>query len=128
MLETGAAPLSVLVVEDDPALRELYRWALRAAGFAVAAVSDGLDALRYLETEKPNAVVLDLDLPRVRGTDVQAELKTGPETRHIPIIVVSGQDTSALNLDDFACILQKPISTDQLVAALRDCLQRHTQG
>ena len=49
MPETGLWQGSVLIVEDDPALRELYRWALRDAGFALVAVSDGLEALRHLE-------------------------------------------------------------------------------
>jgi DNA-binding response OmpR family regulator len=116
----------VLVVEDDPALRELYRTALRAAGFAVVSVEDGLDALRLVDLEKPKAVVLDLDLPRVRGSDVEQELRAHPETHHIPIIVVSGKDTKHLNPKDFACILQKPISPDELVAAVHRCVMRAT--
>src|SRR5687768_11082679 len=50
----------ILVVEDDHALRDLYRYALRAAGYAVVGVEDGLDALRVMESGKPRAVVLDL--------------------------------------------------------------------
>ena len=117
---------SVLIVEDDPALRELYRWALQAAGFAVVAASDGLEALRQLESATPDAVVLDLALPYVAGHDVQQELRAHPETQQIPIIVVSGSDTTQLNTDDFACILRKPISTDELVAAVRRCLHRQS--
>ena len=128
MPETGLWQGSVLIVEDDPALRELYRWALRAAGFAVVAVSDGLEALRHLESAKPDAVVLDLNLPHVSGRDVQQELNASPETRHIPIIVVSGDETDQLNLDDFTCVLRKPISTDELVAAVRRCFERHGRG
>ena len=128
MPETGLWQGSVLIVEDDPALRELYRWALRAAGFAVVAVSDGLEALRHLESAKPDAVVLDLNLPHVSGRDVQQELNASPETRHIPIIVVSGEETDQLNLDDFTCVLRKPISTDELVAAVRRCFERHGRG
>ena len=71
---------SVLIVEDDPALRDLYRWALQAAGFAVVAVSDGLEALRQIESGTPDAVVLDLALPFVAGHDVQQELRRHPET------------------------------------------------
>ena len=116
---------SVLIVEDDPALCDLYRQALLAAGFAIVAVSDGLAALRQLESGTPNAVVLDLALPYVAGRDVQQELRAHPETQQIPIIVVSGSDTGQLNPDDFACILRKPISTDELVETVRRCLKRH---
>ena len=118
----------VLVVEDDPALRALYRAALQAAGFAVVSVEDGLDALRLVELEKPKAVVLDLDLPRVAGRDVEQELRAHPETHHIPIIVVSGKDTQHLDPRDFACILHKPISPDELVAAVHRCLAKTTRS
>jgi DNA-binding response OmpR family regulator len=124
MSAAGVALRYVLVVEDDERLRGLYRAALRAAGFAVVAVEDGLDALHHIDSEKPSAIVLDLDLPRVGGRDVQQEVRAAPETQHIPIIVVSGSDTSDLNPDDFACILRKPIDPEQLIAAVRRCLLR----
>ena len=114
----------VLVVEDDPTLRELYRSTLRAAGYAVVAVADGLDALRRVEHEPPDAVVLDLGLPRLGGRDVQKELRSSPATRYIPIVVVSGSDTSDLALDDFASVLNKPVSGDALVLAVQNCLRR----
>jgi CheY-like chemotaxis protein len=71
---------SVLVVEDDPQLRELFKTVLRAAGYAVVAVEDGADALRRLEHAVPSVVVLDLALPRVDGRDVHRELKSRPDT------------------------------------------------
>ena len=114
----------VLVVEDDAPLRDLYRVALRAAGYAVVAVEDGLDALRRVERGRPDAVVLDLGLPRLGGRDVHRELKASPDTKDIPIVVVSGDDTSDLNPRDFACILKKPTNVDTLIAAVQNCLRR----
>jgi CheY-like chemotaxis protein len=114
----------VLVVEDDPALRELYRSSLRVAGLAVVAVSDGVDALRRVERARPEAVVLDLELPRLNGRDVHRELKSAPDTRNIPIIVVSGNDTSDLNPTDFASVLQKPVSGDALLVAVQNGIRR----
>lgn len=114
----------VLVVEDDPLLRELYRSTLRGAGYAVVAVEDGVDALRRVERNPPDAVLLDLGLPRLNGRDVNRELKSGPDTRHIPIVVVSGMDTSDLDPKDFACVLNKPIDAVALVDAIENCLRR----
>jgi CheY-like chemotaxis protein len=114
----------VLVVEDDPALREIYRSTLRAAGYAVVAVADGLDALRRVERDRPDAVVLDLGLPRLGGRDVQKELRSAPDTMHIPIVVVSGSDTSDLEPDDFACVLNKPVDAEALVLAVENSLRR----
>ena len=112
----------VLVVEDDRALREYYRSALQFAGFAAIAVEDGLSALRHIDSSKPRAVVLDSGLPRLAGLDVQQELKARPETQHIPIVIVSGTDTSGLNHNDFACILHKPVSAEELIAAVERCV------
>ena len=113
-----------MVVEDDGGLRELYRAALRGAGYRVVAVDDGLPALRSVEARRPSAVVLDLGLPRLGGRDVQRELRSHPETHTIPIVIVSGNDVSDLNPNDVGCVLRKPISSDRLIVAVQDCLRR----
>ena len=87
----------------------LYRTALRAAGYAVFAVEDGIDALAYVEQTLPSALVLDFGLPRLDGRDVQRELASKPHTRRIPIIGVTGQTTN-INEADFACVLHKPLN------------------
>jgi DNA-binding response OmpR family regulator len=114
----------VLVVEDDPSLRELYRIALTSAGFAVVAVEDGVDALRRVEHTAPQAVVLDLALPRMDGRDVSRELRSRSATRNIPIVVVSGTDMHDLNPAEFACVLRKPIDPDIVVFAIERSLRR----
>jgi CheY-like chemotaxis protein len=112
------------VVEDDSSLRELYRSALMSAGYSVVAVEDGLDALRRVEDEVPQLVVLDLALPRLGGRDVQRELRSRPETCTIPIVVVSGSDVSDLNTADFASVLRKPIHPEAVVYAVDRCFRR----
>jgi DNA-binding response OmpR family regulator len=114
----------ILVVEDDAPLRDLYRTALRAAGYAVVGVEDGLDALRLVDNQQPAAIVLDLGLPRLNGRDVQRELKTDPVTAGIPVIVVTGSDTSNLDPVEFPCILRKPTSPEALIVAVETCLRR----
>jgi DNA-binding response OmpR family regulator len=114
---------TVLIVEDDSALRNLYRTSLKAAGYTVLAVEDGMDALRQVETEPPDAVVLDLQLPRLSGWDVHKELASRRDTRSIPIVVVTGADTPDLNEADFACVLRKPIHPELLVYAIENCLR-----
>lgn len=115
---------TILVVEDDPAARSMFRLALQSAGFVVIAVEDGLDALHRVEVQKPDAVVLDLALPRLDGRDVHRELAARPDTLDIPIVVVSGTDTSDLNPDDFACVLRKPVNPDVLLTAVENCLRQ----
>jgi CheY-like chemotaxis protein len=119
---------TILVIEDDEDTRRLYRASLSAAGFAVIAVADGVDALRYIEHARPpQAVVLDLELPRLGGHDVYRELAAHHPTSDIPIVIVTGSDTSALDEDDFACVLRKPILPDALVHAVENCLRRRAR-
>jgi two-component system phosphate regulon response regulator PhoB len=116
---------TVLVVEDDSALRALFRTQLTVAGYAVVDVEDGLDALRHIETAgAPNAVVLDLDLPRLSGRDVKRELAAHSYTAKIPVVVVTGGETRDLNVKDFACVLRKPVHVDALIFAIENCLKR----
>ena len=119
---------TVLVVEDDPYLRNLYRTALTSAGYSVVAVEDGVDALRRVEDETPNAVVLDLGLPRLNGRDVHRELQARPGTREIPVVVVSGTDMSDLDPGDFASVLRKPVLPDAVVSAVDRSLRKARTG
>jgi CheY-like chemotaxis protein len=113
----------VLIVEDDAALRLLYRTSLKAAGYDVIAVEDGVDALRQIELAVPSAVVLDLELPCLNGRDVQKELASRRDTARVPIVVVTGSDIADLDEKDFACVLRKPIHPEVLVYAIENCLR-----
>ena len=77
-----------------------------------------------MATRAPHAVVLDLALPRLDGRDVSRELRARADTRDIPIVVVSGTDMRDLDLEDFACVLRKPIHPEALVYAVERCLRR----
>jgi DNA-binding response OmpR family regulator len=120
----GGTPRSVLLVEDDSRLRDLYRLALTEAGFTVVAVGDGIDALHVLEQRVPTAVVLDLALPRLSGRDVGQELKSSARTRHIPIVVVTGTDGGDVEGLDVDCVLRKPILPERLVEAVDLCTRK----
>jgi twitching motility two-component system response regulator PilH len=114
---------SVLIVEDDRSLREMYRSALREAGYEVGVVEDGTDALWRIDEWTPDVVVLDLALPRLSGRDFRYELRGRRETRNVPVVIVSGTDTSDLNPNEFAAILHKPITPDALVKAVDDAIR-----
>ncbi len=99
----------------------MYRAALSLAGFEIIEAHDGLAALHVLEQRSADLVVLDLMLPNIDGLTVQQEIAAQASTRDIPILIVTG---STLRLDDVKvpCILRKPVSPDDLVAAVRRCL------
>ena len=91
------------------------------AGYVVVAVTDGIPALRWIEADRPDGIVLDLGLPRLSGRDVQREVAAHAETRSIPIVVITGEAVDDLNPAELACILRKPIDTDELIRAARRC-------
>jgi DNA-binding response OmpR family regulator len=113
----------ILVVEDNDDLRELYKIALRTAGFQVTQASDGLTALRAVEADQPDLIVLDLRLPLISGFQVQHEMKQ-LKAAHVPIVVVTAlprEQTSGLNV---ARVLHKPVMPEALVRTVVDCLAR----
>jgi CheY-like chemotaxis protein len=116
-------PRRILVVEDDPPTREVYRLALISAGFRAAAVEDGLSALRYLETDVPDAVVLDLMLPRVGGRDVYLDLRSNPATRDLPVVIVTGTDVRNLEPTPCCHFLRKPVTPEALVEAVEHAIR-----
>ncbi len=101
----------------------MYRSALRAAGYAVFAGEDGIDALQSVEQTLPAAVVLDLGLLRLDGRDVHREIASKGYNPRIPIIVVTGQ-TENIDEREYACVLRKPVDPDDLVDAVARCLRQ----
>ncbi len=118
----------VLLVEDEPAQREVLRYNLEAEGFDVAAAPDGDEALLLVEEVMPDVIVLDWMLPGVSGIEICRRLKIRKETRDIPVIMLSarseevdrvrGLETGA---DDYVV---KPYSVLELMARVRSQLRR----
>jgi two-component system phosphate regulon response regulator PhoB len=118
----------VLLVEDEPAQREVLSYNLTAEGFEVMMASNGDEALEAVAESPPDLILLDWMMPHVSGIEVCRRLKARPETRGIPIIMLSarseevdkvrGLETGA---DDYVI---KPYSVVELMARLRAHLRR----
>lgn len=118
----------VLLVEDEPAQREVLSYNLEAGGFRVVTADNGEDALVLVAEEAPDVIVLDWMMPRLSGIEVCRRLKLRPETRAIPVLMLSaraeevdrirGLDTGA---DDYVV---KPYSVAELMARVRAMLRR----
>jgi two-component system OmpR family response regulator len=111
----------VLIVEDDADLRNLFRASLALAGFHVREAADGYLALAALEEQTPDAVVLDLGLPRVSGFAVLDEILAREDMRGLAVVVVTGLNV-AKRLQ--ATLLQKPVDPPVLVGAVRSAIRR----
>ena len=118
----------VLVVEDEPAQREVLSYNLEAEGFRVTTAGNGEDGLLMVLEDPPDVMVLDWMLPSVSGIEVCRQLKARPDTRAIPIIMLSarseevdrvrGLETGA---DDYVV---KPYAVSELLARVRTQLRR----
>ena len=107
----------ILVVDDDPGIRESLSRELRAAGFATALASDGREGLRKLHACHPSVVLLDLTMPGMDGWAFRAAQRVDPEVSRIPVIVVSA--LGRVDDLDAAEFIQKPFELDQLLTAVR---------
>lgn len=113
----GPARHTVLIVDDDRSTRELFRTALRLAGFDVRPAVDGVSALWQIGQQRLDVVVLDLDLPGVNGIAIHQELESREQTRHVPVVIVTGTEWRS-PVPAYATLL-KPISPDDLVNTVR---------
>ena len=119
---------TVLVVEDEPAQREVLAYNLEAEGFRVSRAADGEEALLLVDEDMPDIIVLDWMMPNVSGIEVCRRLKMRTDTRAIPVIMLSarseevdkvrGLETGA---DDYVV---KPYSIVELMARVRSQLRR----
>jgi len=116
----------LMLVDDDKNAREGYQIYLSGKGFRVHVFEGGADALAFAASESPDLVVLDLGLPDVDGWEVARRLKSGAQTRDIPIIAFSGrsmhhEQISALRA---GCDvhLTKPCPPDRLLGAIEKLL------
>jgi len=119
---------TVLIVEDEPDLREILRYNLEREGFKVIESEDGEAGLALLRKHLPKIVLLDIMLPGMDGVEICRSIKYDPQTRSIPVIMVTARgDESDIVLglgvgaDDY---IIKPFSPRELVARIKAVLRR----
>jgi DNA-binding response OmpR family regulator len=120
-LDVKAKRARILVVEDDMTLAAMYRNALRLAGYEVHAVENGVTALWFIDQAPPDAIVLDLHLPGIRGDVILSEIAARQDLCHIPVIVVTGSDAQLLVAQANA-ILEKPVDVGRLLSVVEEHL------
>jgi DNA-binding response OmpR family regulator len=120
---------SVLVVEDDPELNELVGAYVQIAGFDYQHASTGASALQQAHSTPPSLIVLDLMLPDTDGFEVCRQLKTHPNTRDIPVLMLTALDRKEERQKAHSCgiadYLTKPFDPDHLIQTLRSLVPPH---
>ena len=123
-----AAPLKVLVIDDEPPIRKLLRMGLSTQGYQVLEASNGKNALGMLG-EHPDLIILDLGLPDMDGHELLGNLRSRAEA--VPIVVLSSRGDEAgkvraldLGADDY---VTKPFGMEELLARIRAALRHQLQ-
>ncbi len=122
VVEPDGSKKTVLLVEDDDAVRKLVRISLELSDYEVVEAKDGLEGLLMLDMHHPDAVILDLMMPDVGGERMLTQLRATPETRQVPVVIITGKPEVAPEViglvgeDNF---FSKPFDTDQLIARVQ---------
>ena len=124
----SAAPLRVLVIDDEPPIRKLLRMGLTAQGYQVLEAPNGKTALALLEPS-PNLIILDLGLPDMQGHELLKSIRSRNDS--VPIVILSSRDDEAGKVqaldsgaDDY---VTKPFSMEELLARMRAALRHQLQ-
>jgi len=125
--------IEILIVEDDPHDVRLAIEGLKASGLPhhVTVVHDGAEAMaalsgegQYVSNPRPNLVLLDMNLPKKKGREVLAEIKTDSELKHIPVVVWSTSRAARSVAEAYQllanCYVTKPVGLDQSIEVIRE--------
>jgi DNA-binding response OmpR family regulator len=129
MNKTNPKKQKILMIEDNPYLRKIYKNKLNLAGFEFIEATNGEEGLNKVIAEKPDLVLLDLILPRKNGFDVLIDIKKNEETKNIPVIILSnlGQETDikrGLSLGAQEYLVKPEINLSEVVDRIKDCLAK----
>jgi len=121
-------PGRVLVIEDEQDVAELIRYNLAKEGYEVRVVANGVDGLKQARESRPDMILLDIMVPQLNGWEVCRRLKQEPDTREVPVIMVTGRVEEGdkvlgfeMGADDY---VTKPFSPRELLARIRAVIRR----
>ncbi len=122
LVHGGQKPL-ILVVDDDKDIRLLMSVLLKNAGYRAETASNGLEALKFLQTTKPDVIVLDIVMPEMDGFELLEKIVTNPDIADIPIVFITAKKESRGNLEPFGYFLAKPLDKDVFLSDIEKALQ-----
>ena len=111
----------VMIVDDVEGVRRMLIYALED-NYNVSQAANGLEALELAQTENPDVIVMDLDMPVMDGVEATRRIKSNPLLSHIKVLAVSGQNNSEksrLIKDDCDAFIEKPFELSDLVEAVK---------
>src|SRR5512140_3438270 len=117
----------ILLVEDDPDLREALGEALEGSGHVVISAIDGSEGLRQMETCRPDVVVLDLMMPRLDGWQFRLAQRSDPMLAATPVVAISASSSATAAAVDADLYLRKPFDAKTLLHAIDDVINTNAR-
>lgn len=118
----------VLIIEDDRLLSEMYQDKFKLVNFAVLTAEDGQKGLEMALAEKPDLILLDLALPKIKGMDVMGTLRTSEWGKQVPIIVLTNLNVDGKILESITqyspvyCLLKANTTPEEVVEKAKEVL------
>lgn len=121
---------TILLVDDDLTLREMYEERLKAEGFMIVQASNGEEALNKAKDIKPSIILLDIMMPKINGFDVLKGLKADPELKDIPVIILTAliQDVDRVQGDKLGAtdyIVKSETMPGEVIIKIRNAIGSH---
>ena len=125
--------MKILFVEDSETMQRLYTRVMQAADFTVVLVDDGIKALDAAIAEQPDLILMDVMMPQMNGLDALDLLKSDPQTKTIPVIMMSAHEDDALlmramNAGASRYVIKSNIEITDLIALINETISAHPKA
>jgi CheY-like chemotaxis protein len=119
---------TILLVDDDPAIREIFTEFLETGGYRVFTLSGGLECLELVKTTRPDLILLDLMMEPMDGWETLLAIRHDPVTGQIPVIVVTGKKPEPAEIVQYGSLIEdfivKPVEFGTIIASLNSVIEK----
>ena len=120
----------ILIIDDDKIIRSIVSKALEKSGFVALSATNGSEGLEIAQKDSPDAIVLDRTMPGMDGNEVLEKLKENPETKNIPVMILTGRSSgldisSSMQLGALDYVV-KPFDEENFIIRIKNLVKRST--
>lgn len=119
---------TILIVDDDPAIREIFTICLEMSGFKILAEPGGRECVELLKTQKPDLILLDMMMEPMDGWETLLAIRTSPASRMIPVIIITGKEPTPEEILQYGILIEdfilKPVDFKKIADSFHNVIER----